>query len=196
MAFSVFYSDSVAQVREDYPSAREALAAARDFRASGARGVFVTDGQGHELPDVELELSQIRRPQMHKGPRGEKRDVIGGAIMLAKIATPEDENSGHALHRFVIGLLILGGLAAYLLLYEPNGLLGVGLLVFATLFQMFWPPLLARIAPGLPVQTKVPIWFFFFTIAVGVVAIWLLFANLLIVISVTAGWLLLFVTDH
>jgi hypothetical protein len=55
MAFSVFYGDSVAQVREDHPSAREALAAAQDFRARGARGVFVTDGQGHEPSDAELE---------------------------------------------------------------------------------------------------------------------------------------------
>jgi hypothetical protein len=54
MAFSVFYGDSVAQVRDEYPSALEALVAARDFRASGARGVFVTDGQGDELTDAEL----------------------------------------------------------------------------------------------------------------------------------------------
>jgi len=55
MAFSVFYGNSIAQVREDYSSARETLAAVRDFRVRGARGVFVTDGQGHELTDAELE---------------------------------------------------------------------------------------------------------------------------------------------
>jgi hypothetical protein len=115
---------------------------------------------------------------------------------LRQLTKADDENNGRGLHHLVVGLLILGGLGAYLLLYEPNGLLGVGLLVFATLFQMFWPALLARIAPGLPMQTKVPIWFFFFSTTVGVVAIWLLFANLLVVILVTAAWLFLFVTDR
>jgi hypothetical protein len=108
----------------------------------------------------------------------------------------DDEKHGRGLHHFVVGLLILGGLAAYLLLYEPNGLPGVGLLVFATLFQMFWPPLLARIAPGLPMQTKDNILFFFLSITVGVVAMWLLFENLLVVILVTAAWLFLFVIDR
>jgi hypothetical protein len=108
-----------------------------------------------------------------------------------------DRNNGRGLHYFVVGLLILGGLTAYLLLYEqPNGLLGVGLLVFATLFQMFWPPLLARIAPGLPMQTKNNILFFFLSITVGVVATWLLFENLLVVSLVTAAWLFLFVIDR
>jgi hypothetical protein len=104
----------------------------------------------------------------------------------------DDVSNGRGLRHFVAGLLILGGLAAYLLLYEPNGLLGVGLLVFATLFQMFWPTLLARISPGF----KVNILFFFLSIAVGVVAIWLLFANPLVVILVTAAWLFLFVIDR
>jgi hypothetical protein len=72
----------------------------------------------------------------------------------------DDEKHGRGLRHFVAGLLILGGLAAYLLLYERNGMPGVGLLVFATLFQMFWPPLLARIAPGSPMETKDNILFF------------------------------------
>jgi hypothetical protein len=108
----------------------------------------------------------------------------------------DDENNGRGLHYFVVGLLILGGLAAYLLLYEPNGLLGVGLLVFATLFQMFWLPLLARITPSLPMQTKDNILFFFLSITVGVVATWLLFENLLIAMLVAAAWLFLFVIDR
>jgi hypothetical protein len=106
-----------------------------------------------------------------------------------QLTMADDEDRG--LLHFVVGLGILGGLAAYLLLYEPNGLLGVELLVFATLFQMFWPTLLARIAPGL----KVDILFFFLTITVGVVAIWMLFQNLPVVIWVTAAWLLLFVIE-
>ena len=108
---------------------------------------------------------------------------------LRQLTMADDENNGRGLLHFVIGLSILGGLAAYLLLYEPNGVLGVGLLVFATLFQMFWPTLLARIALGF----KVDILFFFLTIMVGVVAIWLLFQNLPAVIWVTAAWLVLFV---
>jgi hypothetical protein len=107
----------------------------------------------------------------------------------AQLTMADDE--GRGLLHFVVGLLILGGLAAYLLLYEPNGLRGVGLLVFATLFQMFWPPLLGRIAPGF----KVDILFFFLTITVGVVSIWLLFENLPVVIWVTAAWLVLFVIE-
>jgi hypothetical protein len=77
--------------------------------------------------------------------------------------TMADENNGRGLLHFVVGLGILGGLAAYLLLYEPNGLPGVELLVFATLFQMFWPPLLARIAPGF----KVDILFFSYRLQSG-----------------------------
>jgi hypothetical protein len=110
---------------------------------------------------------------------------------LRQLTMADDENNGRRLLHFVVGLLILGGLAVYLLLYEPNGLLGVGLLVFATLFQMFWPTLLARIAPGF----KVNILFFFSTITVGVVAIWLLFENLPVVIWVTAAWLVLFMIE-
>jgi hypothetical protein len=110
---------------------------------------------------------------------------------LGQLTMAYDEKSGRGLLHFAIGLSILSGLAAYLLLYEPNGLLGVGLLVFATLFQMFWPTLLARIAPDL----KVDILFFFLTITVGVVAIWLLFENLPVVIWVTAAWLVLFVIE-
>ncbi len=108
---------------------------------------------------------------------------------LRQLTMADDENNSRGLLHFVVGLSILGGLATYLLLYEPNGLLGVGLLVFATLFQMFWSTLLARIAPGF----KVDILFFFLTITVGVVAIWLLFENLPVVIWVTAAWLVLFV---
>jgi hypothetical protein len=55
MAFSVFYGDSIAQVREDYPTAREALEAARDYKRRGARGVFVSDGRGRDLSEADLE---------------------------------------------------------------------------------------------------------------------------------------------
>jgi hypothetical protein len=110
---------------------------------------------------------------------------------LQQLTMADDENNGRGLLNFVVGLGILGGLAAYLLLYEPNGLPGVELLVFATLFQMFWPPLLSKIAPGF----KVDILFFFLSITVGVVAIWLIFENLPIVILVMAAWLFLFVIE-
>jgi hypothetical protein len=108
---------------------------------------------------------------------------------LRQLTMADDESNSRGLLHFVVGLSILSGLATYLLLYEPNGLLGVGLLVFATLFQMFWSTLVARIAPGFKVDTL----FFFLTITVGVVAIWLLFENLPVVIWVTAAWLVLFV---
>jgi hypothetical protein len=110
---------------------------------------------------------------------------------LPELTVADDENNSRGLLHFVVGLSILGGLAAYLLLYEPNGLLGVELLVFATLFQMFWPTLLARIAPGF----KVDILFYFLTITIGVVAIWLLLENLPVVICVMAAWLVLFVIE-
>lgn len=63
MAFSVYFGDSIAQSREDYPSAREALEAARDFKRRGARGVFVTDGAGRELSEAELE--QLSERESH-----------------------------------------------------------------------------------------------------------------------------------
>jgi hypothetical protein len=136
--------------------------------------------------DLERVIAYARAEgQKHKDagpiPRDNRR--------VRQLTMADGENNGRGLLHFVVGLSILGGLATYLLLYEPNGLLGVGLLVFATLFQMFWSTLVARIAPGF----KVDIVFFFLTITIGVVAIWLLFENLPVVICVTAAWLVLFV---
>jgi hypothetical protein len=161
----------------------------RGFPSQQRAMLVVTD---IEILDAEVSAKPQRRHGATASRDAAHRDAQPPAL---RQTMADDENNGRRLHHFVVGLLILGGLAVYLLLYEPNGLLGVGLLVFATLFQMFWPPLLARITPGLPMQTKVPIWFFFFSITVGVIAIWLLFANLLIVLLVTAAWLVLFVAD-
>ncbi len=67
MAYSIYFGHPIAQIREDFPTARRALARFDALWDRGAMGIMVLDPQGRQLD--RSSLAQLARTE--EGSEGE-----------------------------------------------------------------------------------------------------------------------------